>query len=487
MAAVSNLVRLVVALAAVVAVGLRLASWGGLPIGERQFPPGTPVGFALALGIVWWFALALAVGSAFRLSLDVFARMRRAREQRVLRFTSDAVTSVLYIAAAFSVAKFVFAFPLSTLFATSSVLAVVLGLAFQSTLGDLLSGFSVIIEAPFHVGDWIAIDEHRAGRVIEMTWRATHIVRKTGDVVIIPNSTLNRNKIVNYSTSPARAHRNTVIIKLPLDVAPRAGIDLLLAAAIGAKGVAPVPQATVRLIAYTDWALEYRVDFYFADWMEEDQATSNVLEAIWTQLSWAGIETPVPRTQFERPRKYETRIDALLERVPIFACFDTAARKELAAQLTLRRVAAGERIIRQGDEGRSLFIVREGLFGITVADGAGNELEVARLDPGGYVGEASLLTGAPRNATVAALTSAAVWEIDKDAIEPYLTANPAIADMLAEVLSRRAAGREAALVHADESHRTGLEALAEQIRAFFQRTPPQMMGAGARKDGRPRE
>lgn len=160
-------------------------------------------------------------------------------------------------------------------------------------------------------------------------------------------------------------------------------------------------------------------------------------------------------------------LPALLKHIPVFEFLTDAERNNLAEQLHVRPVARGSHLITQGDTGQSLFVVRDGIFDVHVHDDADGERIVKRLFPGDYVGEASLLTGAPRNATIEAVTNAVVYEIDKARFEPFLNARPDMADRLAAALVARNAERDAIAVPANGAGRTQLALMANQIRAFF--------------------
>ena len=91
------------------------------------------------------------------------------------------------------------------LLATSAVGAVVVGFALQDTLGNLFAGLAIQIEKPFRVGHWIAVGD-REGQVQEVTWRATKLRTKDGQFLIVPNSIISKEAILNYSepTIPTR-------------------------------------------------------------------------------------------------------------------------------------------------------------------------------------------------------------------------------------------------------------------------------------------
>ena len=93
------------------------------------------------------------------------------------------------------------------LLTTSAVGAVVVGFALQDTLGNLFAGLAIQIEKPFRVGHWIQVGD-REGQVQEITWRATKLRTKAGEFLIVPNSVISKEPVLNYSEPTiADAHR----------------------------------------------------------------------------------------------------------------------------------------------------------------------------------------------------------------------------------------------------------------------------------------
>jgi CRP-like cAMP-binding protein len=85
-----------------------------------------------------------------------------------------------------------------------------------------------------------------------------------------------------------------------------------------------------------------------------------------------------------------------------------------------------------------MFVVLEGSLEVWMAVGDATAGEcVNRLGPGAAVGEMSLLTGAPRSATLRASTAAVLQEIRREDLAPLLASNPALAERFAEALSDR--------------------------------------------------
>ena len=91
------------------------------------------------------------------------------------------------------------------LLTTSAVGAVVVGFALQDTLGNFFAGLAIQIEKPFRVGQWVQFGD-REGQVQEITWRATKLRTKAGQFLIVPNSVISKEPVLNYSepTVPTR-------------------------------------------------------------------------------------------------------------------------------------------------------------------------------------------------------------------------------------------------------------------------------------------
>jgi small-conductance mechanosensitive channel len=84
--------------------------------------------------------------------------------------------------------SFVWGADVGRLFTALGITSIVLGLALQNSVGQIISGLLLLFEQPFQLGDWIETPSAR-GRVAEVNWRATHIDTRSG-LLIMPNSAL---------------------------------------------------------------------------------------------------------------------------------------------------------------------------------------------------------------------------------------------------------------------------------------------------------
>ena len=106
---------------------------------------------------------------------------RQPREGRLLQ---DLVVGIIYVGAFLSVVAYVFNAPVGTLIATSGAVAIILGLALQSTLSDVFSGIALNLARPYGIGDWLVLGNGIEGRVVETNWRATHLLTNANDLVV---------------------------------------------------------------------------------------------------------------------------------------------------------------------------------------------------------------------------------------------------------------------------------------------------------------
>ena len=130
-------------------------------------------------------------------------------------------------------------------------------------------------------------------------------------------------------------------------------------------------------------------------------------------------------------------MDEVLARSGIFQGVDPESAESLAKDMDTIEARKGEVIFNEGEPGDSLYIILSGKvkLGRRAADGRQNL--VAIMGPSDMMGELSLFDPGPRTATATAVTDARVARLRKQALRPWLTNRPEIAEQLLRVLARR--------------------------------------------------
>ena len=177
-------------------------------------------------------------------------------------------------------------------FALTAAGAVVIGLALQDTLGNFFAGLAIQVEKPFRVGHWVRVAGTDA-RVQEVTWRATKLRTKTGNLVVVPNSALAKDTIVNYS-EPSADTRLEVDISVGDDVPPNRVKATVLEGMRDVAGILGSPAPEVLLLDFGESAIAYRVRFWTTDFTADERLKDAVRTATYYAFNRAGIPIPSP-------------------------------------------------------------------------------------------------------------------------------------------------------------------------------------------------
>jgi small-conductance mechanosensitive channel/CRP-like cAMP-binding protein len=402
-----------------------------------------------------------AIAAVVTLALNPWYRERTG--DGVPAIVQDTITAVLVGVAS------LFVFRSSDFIVGITGSAIVLGFALQDTLGNAFAGLAIQVERPFRVGHWITADEHE-GRVVEITWRATKIQTKSGDLVVLPNTFVSQQAIHNYS-SPSMHTRLFVDVGIAYETPPNEAREAILDAMRRVGRVLATPIPDVLLVEFGESAITYRARFWVEGFEQTEVAKSEVRIAIAYELRRRNIEIPWPiQIQYtrEEPPRDSPEVREVYRRtiaaVPVLASLSDEAHRALAAASNERLFGDGEVIVREGDAGRTMFVVRKGRVAITI----GPEAKlVAVTEPGGYFGEMSLLTGDPRSATVRAQMDTTVLEIDADAFRTYVQSHPAVLDQLAAAAALRRQALDESRGGSSSSSSVERTSLAQRMRKFF--------------------
>jgi putative ABC transport system ATP-binding protein len=126
------------------------------------------------------------------------------------------------------------------------------------------------------------------------------------------------------------------------------------------------------------------------------------------------------------------RICEFLRPIELFKSLTPRQLTDVAEKMTKRHFASGDTIVREGEPGEEFFLVSEGAVEVDRAN-----QEVARLGPGDFFGEVALISGEPRNATVAAVDEVDTYVLGKDDFQTALATSQSFRDQLYRVYFMR--------------------------------------------------
>jgi small-conductance mechanosensitive channel/CRP-like cAMP-binding protein len=433
------------------------------------------------LSVLALFFLLAALGrAAFVLVVDLILGVRVGRP--LPRIIHDILQGVVYAGVVLVTLRAAGVEP-GSLLTTSALLTAVVGLSLQETLGNLFAGLTLQTQRPFEVGDWIQIDPDpkSIGRVTEINWRATRVLTLDQVELTIPNGPLVRGTLRNF-TKPTSVARRTIDVQGPYDVSPRRVEQALLGAARDVPGILPAPPPFVLTSRFDGSGIAYLLCYFIDDFSRRDRVDSAVRQRIWFAFQRAGISIPfsthtvhmadtVAEAAARREAEEQQRRLQSLRLVDFLTAVPPPLLERLATLSKTCHYMLGEIVIRQGTPGHELFIVQSGDVSVLVGREGGSTAEVARLGPGKFFGEMSLMTGEPRTATIQAVSDCELVKVDKGAFQEILAVAPEIAEKITEVL----VARQTALDENVSSRRARVGAEAEaktsallgKIRQFF--------------------
>jgi small-conductance mechanosensitive channel/CRP-like cAMP-binding protein len=398
------------------------------------------------------FLLAILAYLVVRVLNTLFSFLFRLRQG----FEAPTLAQNVFSIVAFTVLFFlIFSFefpkaPLGSLFTTSAIFGVILGLALQDTLGNFFAGISLQADRPFQVGDVITVGANKhTGVVEEITWRAIKIRTFQNHVVLINNSSAAKEAIEVCGRENVNAR--LIYFSTLYSDSPAKTIHVVREAVREAENVSHKVTPIVRIRNLGDSGVEYELKYWLEDYAKYNDTDALIRQRIWYAFKRAGLNFSFPTRTVHVERKAPARESdggALVERLSAVDIFAPLSVEEtgMLAQAAVRHVfAPGETVIRAGEPGSSMFVVHNGRVRVQVNEN-GRPRTVATLNEGDFFGEMALFTGEPRTANVVALEETEVLEIGHGAMKTVFDANPDLVESLSFIMSERRRGLAA---HAD--------------------------------------
>ena len=195
---------------------------------------------------------------------------------------------------------------LTSLAVVFTALSVGIGFGLQYIAADIASGFILLFERPVRVGDRITIGENE-GDVQSINLRTTTLVTNDRVSIIVPNSKLVSDWVINWSYGDPRAR-----IAIPISVAMNSDVkvvtDTLLLAAQDIERVLTDPPPKVQFLSFGGYSLDFRLLVWTRHPNRHPQIKSDINYRIAKLFRERGIEIPYPRQEFMLKSPAEMRL-----------------------------------------------------------------------------------------------------------------------------------------------------------------------------------
>jgi branched-chain amino acid transport system substrate-binding protein len=391
--------------------------------------------------ILWWLIPAFLLNLASE--IFIWTPLEEKSGRLIPNIVRLFLAFMIYFMAVVGIIAFVYEQALTSILATSGVIAMIIGLAIQINISNIFSGIAINIERPFRINDWVQIGNFEEGKIVDITWRTTRLKTRAECILSIPNSMASESPILNFCY-PDDAYWLWPLVYVHPMHPPARVKKILLDALLSADQVLKEPAPIVFLKGINEWAAVYWIAFCADNYGKKYFILENVWERVWFHLNRAGITPAVHRQEIhlfkgvnERGGDEAAKPITLLQEVDIFKPFSQQAKLHLSERLRRHRFAPDDVIVQQGDAGDSLFIIVEGVVGVYVLADDGKSKEVARLGAGNFVGEMALMTGEDRTATVISLVDTYLFEITKADIAPLMAKQPEVSELVSKELTKR--------------------------------------------------
>ncbi|WP_024657621.1 mechanosensitive ion channel family protein [Pseudomonas syringae USA007] len=428
-----RIVRVAVRLALFLAFSTIITNAGISPLQAPSWPDDSVMQLGTtALAIFWWIYAARVLTALIGLAL-----MSRIGRQGG-HLLQDVIGALVFLIGVVAAAGYVLELPIRGLLVTSGAVAIIIGLALQSTLSDVFSGIVLNTTKPYQVDDWVLIDGVE-GKVVDIDWRATHLLTSAGSTAVVPNSVAAKAKIVNLSR-PAQLHGVSISIQVPNHIRPRRVLDALDRALQGCTSLlsTPAPKAVLQTSAET--LSEYVVSGFIADMGKKSDVRNQLFDLAHRHLEAAGVvrKTDADAAPFSRAR-------ALLEDIKVFGSLSAEERDHLAQNMIAQRYSAGQVLLDINAMPDGLLVIATGVISVVLVDGE-QRIEAGRMGPGEILGEQGIIDDTPSQACFTALTSSVVYRIEKNLSRDCLAQSTQVNTALHKLLALRQKNAESTLL-----------------------------------------
>jgi small-conductance mechanosensitive channel len=258
---------------------------------------GSKLIFALTIAVVFYFPAKVLI---------LFLRRVGQRNPGLEQVTKP---SIVVIRALFAVLAIIIVLEnlgisLTAIWTTLGVGGVAVALALQETLSNLFAGLYLLADRPVSAGDYIKLDSGQEGYVLRIGWRSTTLRTQSNNIVFVPNSSMAKAVIINYSLPELR-----VSLSIPVHVSygsdpsrvEKALLDVTREAIQeGLAGLLlnPLPSVTLSP-GFGDSSLDFSLNFNVRRFEDQVPVQSELRKRILARFAKEGINMPFPTRTIE--------------------------------------------------------------------------------------------------------------------------------------------------------------------------------------------
>jgi len=321
--------------------------------------------------------------------------------------------------------SFIWGADVGRLFTALGITSIVLGLALQNSVGQIISGLLVLFEQPFRLGDWVDTPSAR-GRVVEVNWRATHIDTGTG-LQIMPNSVLAAASFTNLSR-PAGAHAITVTTVFSVADPP----DDVCAMLNQVAGALPQLRPDAVPSSSPAGATEYKTSIPLRSPADDLATRSTFLRWIWYASRRAELHLDEADDEFSSTERVEKALRIIAPTMRL----NQDDHDMLLPHVRITRYGTDEPLQFAGQVPKRMSFIVNGKVRLVVSGDDGVMIPVRTLDEGDFLGQTTL-TREPVTASAYAMEEVTVLQVDRAHVEDLVARKPLLLQDIGRAIEER--------------------------------------------------
>ena len=399
---------------------------------------------------------------------------------------------------------------LTSLAVLAGGLGVGIGFGVQDLATNFISGMTLLLDRPIKVGDFVEVDDLR-GVVKKITIRSTIIQTNEDSSVVIPNSNIIENKIVNYNYDSPRFSFH-IRVTVSEENNPLFVTETLLGIAYQEPAVLNDPSPKVLLKELSEEGFTFDLLVWSEKVKERDLVKSALYFAIEYSFRQRGIclarkdleislrdqdailsllsprdnkplslgangdtLTQLLEKQEETPKEethHNLSLSEALKKVSYFKNFNELELRQLIETGYQKRLQAEEILFHEGDPGDAFYVILSGSVEVFVPK-INKSLKI--MEPGQFFGELSLMLGIPRTASIKGVEVTTLFAIHKSGFRELLSSHRELYEHVTEELNkdqeelaqRQQQLREMGLVDAEEDDQSPAEWMKKRLQNIF--------------------
>ena len=364
------------------------------------------------------------------------------------RFILNILAIIVVFVALLIGVRIIFDHELNGLLVSSTLVSAVIGLALQGTLSNLFAGFALQIESPFSIDDWVNLGGHE-GKVVSQNWRSITLLTREHHRVSLTNTFVAEDKVINYSKPTRRQVHNFYII-LDYSHPPNKVKRILKELLNEIEEVDLDPRMGAFVEDYLDNGIKYCMKYWLHDYADIIAIQDIVLTRLWYKLDRHNVKIPYPISEVQHVQLTDQGGESALHDYSDILSFVSQLDwlkgmqsdniSKLVSNGTVFRYAKDDLIVKQDDQGDSMFVIIEGSARVLLSTDKLQETFLADKHVGDFFGEMSLLTGEPRSASIRANQDSVMLKIDQASFSSIIAADREVLSEFIEVLSKSKTG-----------------------------------------------